>query len=129
MIKRTIYPGLPDITGPYVHATKHRDTLYVSGLTAFGTPHQSSDFHAQTRCVLEQITRLLEHEGLDVSDLLKLTIFVTDIKQLSEIRTQLFAFYGEALPACSLVEVSRLIHPDLMIEIECIAALRKDNEN
>lgn len=127
MVKRITYPDLPEITGPYVHATKHCDTLYISGLTAFGTPHQSSDFQAQTRCVLEQITRLLEHEGLDASDLLKLTIFVTDIKQLSEVRAQLFAFYGEALPACSLVEVSRLIQSDLMIEIECIAALRKSD--
>ncbi|EEX32197.1 hypothetical protein VIC_003296 [Vibrio coralliilyticus ATCC BAA-450] len=48
---------------------------------------------------------------------------MTDISLLPSIREQLFTFYEGQLPACSLVEVSKLIHPDLKIEIEATVAL------
>ncbi|TOH88836.1 enamine deaminase RidA, partial [Vibrio parahaemolyticus] len=40
MVERVIYESLPQIAGPYVHATKHNKTLYISGLTAYGTDAQ-----------------------------------------------------------------------------------------
>jgi enamine deaminase RidA (YjgF/YER057c/UK114 family) len=45
------------------------------------------------------------------------------MSELGSLRELLFDFYGEYLPACSLVEVSKLIHPDLKVEIEITAAL------
>lgn len=122
MIKRINYNQLPQITGPYVHAVKHEKTLYISGLTAFGTDKQSSAVAEQAQAILQQITCILETEKLDRSNLIKLIIFVTDIAVLGEIRGILFDFFGEHLPACSLVEVSRLIHSDLVIEIEAMIA-------
>ncbi|MDC9622678.1 RidA family protein [Xenorhabdus sp. XENO-7] len=123
MVTRINYNNLPQVKGPYVHATKHHDLLYVSGLTALGTEAQGHDVKAQTLTVLQQITSILEQEKLHKSDLVKLTIFVKDISQLPLIRPLLFDFYEENLPACSLIEVSNLIHPDLQIEIESIIAL------
>ncbi|ATZ96398.1 RidA family protein [Dickeya fangzhongdai] len=123
MVTRMTYAFLPQIKGPYVHATKHRDALYISGLTAFGTDAQSAGLESQTRTVLQQIAAILAAEKRSTADLIKLTIFVRDISQLALIRTLLFDFYGEHLPACSLIEVSSLIHPDLLIEVESIVAL------
>ncbi|MEQ1961591.1 RidA family protein [Xenorhabdus khoisanae] len=123
MVIRINYDNLPQVKGPYVHATKYYGLLYVSGLTAFGTEAQSHDAVSQTRTILQQITSILEQEKRHKSDLVKFTIFVKDINQLSLIRPLLFEFCGDNLPACSLVEVSNLIHPDLQIEIESIIAL------
>ncbi len=123
MVERINYSALPQIAGPYVHATKHDKTLYVSGLTAFGTPSQSEGLPEQCAQILAQISLILESEQRRKQDIIKLTIFVRDISLLATIREQLFEFYEGFLPACSLVEVSKLIHPDLLIEIEAVIAL------
>ena len=123
MVERVNYEGLPQISGPYVHATKHNQTLYISGLTAYGTEAQSADLITQSSEILSQISQILNHEKRSKSDLVKLTIFVKDIGLLADIRDQLFEFYDGNLPACSLVEISKLIHPDLHIEIEAVVAL------
>ncbi len=123
MVERINYSALPQIAGPYVHATKHDKTLYVSGLTAFGTPAQSEGLPEQCAQILSQISSILESEQRRKQDIIKLTIFVRDISLLATIREQLFEFYEDFLPACSLVEVSKLIHPDLLIEIEAVVAL------
>ncbi len=120
---RINYEQLPQIAGPYVHATKHNKTLYISGLTAYGSESQSKGFEAQASTILNQITEILKVEKREVSDLIKMTIFVKDITKLSKVRSMLFDYYKEYLPACSLVEISNLIHPDLQLEIEAIVAL------
>ncbi|AJQ96872.1 RidA family protein [Gynuella sunshinyii] len=123
MTERINYECLPVITGPYVHATKYNKTLFVSGLTAYGTDAQNLDLIRQCEEILSQLNRILEQEKRSKNDLVKLTIFVRDISLLASIREQLFKFYEGYLPACSLVEVSSLVHPDLQIEIEAIVAL------
>ncbi|MFA0570898.1 RidA family protein, partial [Vibrio gallaecicus] len=67
---------MPQIAGPYVHATKHNKTLYISGLTAYGTDAQLLNLTEQTKEVLYQITEVLRLENRLKSDLVKLTIFV-----------------------------------------------------
>ncbi|GAK86812.1 endoribonuclease L-PSP [Vibrio ponticus] len=123
MVERITYESLPQIAGPYVHATKHSNTLYLSGLTAYGTAAQALDLIEQSKEILEQISEVLRLESRSKSDLVKLTIFVRDISMLASIRELLFDFYDGYLPACSLVEVSKLIHPDLLVEIEALVAL------
>ncbi|CAH1535479.1 Enamine deaminase RidA [Vibrio jasicida] len=120
MVQRISYEFLPQIAGPYVHAARHCETLYVSGLTAMGSPSQSESLIEQTKTILSYLSKILAEEQREKRDLIKLTIFITDINQLLEIRSVLFDFYEGYLPACSLVEVSRLIHPDLSIEIEAV---------
>ncbi|KIE21953.1 endoribonuclease L-PSP [Vibrio sinaloensis] len=123
MVERMTYDRLPQIAGPYVHAAKHNKTLYVSGLTAYGTGAQTSGLIEQTQEILGQLSEILKVEQRSKSDLIKLTIFVRDMSMLGSIRELLFDFYDGHLPACSLVEVSKLIHPDLQIEIEAIIGL------
>lgn len=123
MVERKIYPMLGDVSGPYVHAVRHHDTLYLSGLTAYGTPAQGRAIGAQAREIFRQISAIATAEQVSLAALIKVTIFVTDIGNLADLRSALFDCYGAGLPASSLVEVSRLFADEIDIEIEAVLAL------
>jgi 2-iminobutanoate/2-iminopropanoate deaminase len=77
---------------------------------------------AQIRQVGENLRIALEAAGLGLTDLVKTTTYVTDIDEFfkhPEIRAEIF---GQSLPTSTTVEVHRLSHPDLMVEVEAVAA-------
>ncbi|THB78414.1 MAG: RidA family protein, partial [Desulfobulbaceae bacterium] len=113
MAERITYDFLPKIAGPYVHAVKYNGVLYISGITALGTPAQDKDMGSQCNEILRQLNQIITAENRSKKDLIKLTIFVKEIEKLTTIREQLFTFYEGNLPACSLVEISNLILPEL----------------
>lgn len=120
---RKNYPEIGEVKAPYVHSVKHGDTLYISGLTAFGTPAQHEGIAEQAEEIFRQIRKIVSVEGTDFSALVKVTIFITSFKEINELRKVLYRNYGNDLPASSLVQVSRLFSPDLSIEIETIFGL------
>ncbi|MGD8164952.1 RidA family protein [Pantoea sp. FN0307] len=120
---RKNYPELGEVKAPYVHSVKHDNTLYISGLTAFGTASQNAGITEQAEEILSQIRKIASAEGTDFSALLKVTIFITSFEEINDLRKVLYQNYGEHLPASSLVEVSRLFSPDLKIEIEAVFGL------
>ena len=120
---RKNYPELGEVKAPYVHSVKHGNTLYISGLTAFGTRAQQAGIGAQAEEVFTQIRTVARAEGIDFSSLIKVTIFITSFDEIGELRKVLYRNYGDHLPASSLVEVSRLFSADLKIEIEAIFGL------
>jgi 2-iminobutanoate/2-iminopropanoate deaminase len=122
-VERINYPELGEVKAPYVHAVKHNDTLYISGLTAFGTAAQKGNIAEQADTVFSQIKTIARAEGTDFSRLIKVTIFITSFAEIDALRQVLYHHYGEHLPASSLVEVSRLFAADLKIEIEAVLAL------
>ena len=122
-IIRKNYPELGEVKAPYVHSVKHGSTLYVSGLTAFGTPAQHTGIVEQAEEIFSQIRKIASAEETDFSALIKVTIFITSFEDIDALRHVLFHYYGDHLPASSLVQVSALFSPDLKIEIEGIIAL------
>lgn len=122
-IKRINYPALGEVKAPYVHAVKQGNTLYVSGLTAFGSVAQTGSIAEQAEVIFQQFQHIAEAENTTLCALLKVTIFITSFMDIDALRKVLFRYYGDHLPASSLVEVSRLFSPDLKIEIEAILAL------
>lgn len=120
---RKNYPEIGEVKAPYVHSVKHGDTLYISGLTAFGTPAQHKGLAEQAEEIFNQIRKIVSIEGTDFSALIKVTIFITSFEEINELRNVLYRNYGDSLPASSLVEVSRLFSPELSIEIETIFGL------
>ena len=122
-IVRKNYPELGEVKAPYVHSVKHGNTLYISGLTAFGTRAQHDGIAAQAEEIFTQIRTVARAEGIDFSSLIKVTIFITSFDEIGELRKVLYRNYGDCLPASSLVEVSRLFSADLKIEIEAIFGL------
>ncbi len=122
-LQRQNYPQLGLPAGPYVHAVAHQNVLYTSGLTAYGTDSQSGSIGEQAKAIFEQLKTIAEQHDTSFQQLIKVTIFVSDLTDISTLRDTLFNLYGEALPASSLVKVDQLFAPDLLIEIEAILAL------
>jgi enamine deaminase RidA (YjgF/YER057c/UK114 family) len=96
----------------------------VSGSTAAnpdGTVAHVGDAYGQTKRTLEVIAAALAEAGGQLSDVIRTRIYVVDITQWEEIGRAHGEVFGEIRPATSMVEVSRLIHPDMLVEIEADA--------
>jgi enamine deaminase RidA (YjgF/YER057c/UK114 family) len=103
--------------------------IFISGQTALdanGNLVGKSDFVAQAAQVFRNLGVALQASGCDAANLVKLTVFLTDMNHLAtyrEARNRFFATVTPpAAPAVTLVEISKLYGPDFLIEIEAIAA-------
>lgn len=100
--------------------------MFVSGQIAAdaeGTIVAPGDWEAQTRQVMRNVERALRAEDATWADVFKLTFFVTDTAELTTVRSVRDEFVNTtAPPASSLVKVAGLVHPDLLIEVEAVAA-------
>lgn len=122
-IHRQNYEALGSPLGPYVHSVTHQNTLYTSGLTAFGTQAEHGTISEQAQAIFTQLKVIAEQQATSLQHLIKVTIFVTDLTDIDELRTSLLKCYGENLPASSLIKIDSLFAPTLLIEIEAVLAL------
>ena len=99
--------------------------IFVSGQVARNAAGQTvgqGDIRAQTRQALENVKAVLEAAGATMDDIVKVTVFVTDVSHLTAIHEVRAQYFTRDYPASTLVEVKSLVSPDLMIEIEAVAA-------
>jgi 2-iminobutanoate/2-iminopropanoate deaminase len=102
-------------------------TVYVSGQVAFdaeGNVVGEGDIKLQTETVLEHVKTVVEEAGGSMEDIVKVTVFITDMGLYDDIHEVRRRYFEEPFPASSMVEVSALIDPRLLIEIEAIAVVR-----
>lgn len=115
----------PDPVGPYNQAVVHNYTLYVSGQIAINPASGElvlEDIEKETRQVMENHRAILTEAGLTFKDVLKCTIFVSDIGNYGKINAVYGEYFDEkTAPARELVEVVRL-PKEVNIEISLIAA-------
>jgi 2-iminobutanoate/2-iminopropanoate deaminase len=110
----------------YTHGWRVGNTVYVAGQLALdkaGKLVGPNDIGVQTRQILENIKRVLEGGGATLQDVVKVTVFVTDIRYregYGEVRQQ---FYPVNPPASTLVQVAALAVPGALIEIEAVAVI------
>jgi enamine deaminase RidA (YjgF/YER057c/UK114 family) len=104
--------------------------IFIAGQTALdrdGALVGKDNFSAQADQVFRNLSAALQSVGCTASNLVKLTVFVRDMGQLSTYREARNRFFATATPpaapAITLVEVSKLYGPDFLIEIEAIAAI------
>ena len=113
----------PAAIGPYCTATLYGDTVYMSGVIgvdpAVQKPVEGGTL-AQARQVFENIRTVLGELGLTLDDVLKTTVFLTNLGDFAEVNKLYAEYFGPNYPARSCVEVSRL-PMGLSIEVECIA--------
>ena len=126
-------PGLTRPTG-YTHVvvTADRRTAYVAGQVAFdstGMVVGVGDFQAQAEQVFTNLRRALASVGASFGDVVKTTTFITDLKNLPALReTRARYFDATHPPANTLVPVTTLARPDLLLEIEAVVDLPKGRE-
>jgi len=103
--------------------------IFIAGQTALdgdGNVVGKNDFAAQAAQVFQNLTVALQASGCTPANLVKLTVFLTDMGNLGRYREARNRFFAAvtppAAPAVTLVEVSKLYGPDFLIEIEAIAA-------
>jgi enamine deaminase RidA (YjgF/YER057c/UK114 family) len=103
--------------------------IFIAGQTALdrdGNAVGRHDFAAQAAQVFSNLSIALQASGCTAANLVKLTVFLTDMDNLARYREARNRFFASvtppAAPAVTLVEVSKLYGPDFMIEIEAIAA-------
>ncbi|MBO6586800.1 MAG: RidA family protein [Gracilimonas sp.] len=110
----------------YSRAVKTGNQIFVSGTTGIdknGDVVGKDDLYLQTKQCILNIERALKKAGASLNDVVRTRTFITDIDQWEEFGRAHQKFFGEVKPAATLVEVSRLIHPDLIVEIEVDAVV------
>ncbi|MDJ0392206.1 RidA family protein [Rhodococcus sp. G-MC3] len=101
-------------------------TLYLSGQTAISADGQfegTSDVEAQIRLSFENIRLILDAAGGTLEGVVKLTVYFADLSNLDTYTGILGELFPETRPAQTVVEVSRLAMPELLIEIDAVAVL------
>jgi len=108
----------------YARAVRVDNLIEVAGTSAAspdGTILHPGDLYAQTRKVLQIITEAIEELGGSTEDVIRTRVFLTDISQWADAGRAHGEVFAEVLPASAFVEVSRLLHPDMLVEIEATA--------
>jgi 2-iminobutanoate/2-iminopropanoate deaminase len=108
--------------------TDVRRLVYVSGQLAFDEQNElvgKGDIGAQTEQVLKNIDRALTELGGTMADVVQVTVFVKDMSGLRAIHEARLRAFSSPYPTSTLVAVSAFVHPDALIEINAVAALRK----
>jgi enamine deaminase RidA (YjgF/YER057c/UK114 family) len=99
--------------------------LLCSGQTATGddgAPPSSSDMAEQIEKAFDNLTKVLESASMTMANIVKLTIYTTDVDELFAAYGTATEFLGENMPAMTLIGVTRLAFPELKVEIEATAA-------
>jgi reactive intermediate/imine deaminase len=112
--------------GTYSHVVRAGDTLYVSGQVAKDRDNNFvgvSDPEAQCRQAFANLAAVLEEAGSSLEHIVKLTIYLTDAAFIDTFRAVRNELLNRPMPASTLVIVSGLAAPELLVEIEAIAVL------
>lgn len=124
-VERIHPPGLRK-SPVYAHVVKAGNTIYIAGQVAQDEQGQvvgPGDITAQATQVFENLSKALTAAGAGFSNLVKITIYITDPRfrePLGKVRTQ---YIRDTLPASTLVVVAGLAEPDYLIEIEAVAVV------
>jgi 2-iminobutanoate/2-iminopropanoate deaminase len=96
---------------------------YLAGMTARSADERGSegDEYTQSKAIFSKIRHLIEAAGGSMADIVKVTIFVTDITQREKVWQARGEFFTGNFPASTLVQVAALAAPSLKVEIEAIA--------
>lgn len=110
----------------YTDGVRFGDLLFVSG--CLGADPElgivgGDDVVAQARQALVNVGKILSAAGASFSDVCKVTVYLTDIDDREKINPVRKEFFGDARPASTLVEVSKLAVPEAKVEIEAIACI------
>ena len=123
MLQRIIAPKAPSPKGPYSHAVRAGDFIFVSGqgpIDPETNQWKLSDAAGETRATLENIRAILHAAGAELSDVVKCSVFLTDITDFAAMNQVYAEFFGDIRPARTTVQAV-LPGRDTKVEIDCVA--------
>jgi 2-iminobutanoate/2-iminopropanoate deaminase len=135
IISENIPMKIERITSPYVpepppgrwsNALRVSDMLFISGTVsrgADGVTIEGKSEYEQAKNIFTRIRHLVEAAGGAMSDVVKMTIYVVNIKQNTEVWRARQEFFSGDFPCSTLVEVRSLATPEILVEIEAIACI------
>jgi 2-iminobutanoate/2-iminopropanoate deaminase len=127
MARIAIQPeGWPDPRPRYTNAWRVGETIYVAGQVATDPSDQlvgAGDIHEQTRVVMRKIATILETAGAELADVVKLTVYLTDVGLRTGYHEARREFFPTDPPAGTLVGNVALAVPGALIEIDAVAVV------
>jgi len=128
--RKNIHSGAPwETRAGYCRAVRVGSHIVVSGTAAVGDNGEvvgEGDAYAQAKRCIDIIAAALREAGAGLEHVVRTRMFVTDIEQWSEVARAHQEAFGKVMPATTMVEVSKLIDPGMLVEIEADALL-EDN--
>ncbi|MDH3532999.1 MAG: RidA family protein [Gammaproteobacteria bacterium] len=104
--------------GNFCNALKVGKQVFMSGMTA---SDPTGDAYAQSLSCLQKIRALVEAAGGTMADIVKITVFLTDIAHRTEFSRARAEFFPGRKPCSTLIAISALAHPGLVVEVEAVA--------
>ncbi len=125
MYPETIHPPI----GAYAHAVEVPDTaktVFIAGQVGIDIDgNVPADFTAQADRAWQNLMAILEFNGMRMKDVVKITHFLTDAANIAAYGEVRAKYLGEERPASTLLIVAGLARPDLLVEVEMVAALQR----
>ena len=119
--RQTILSGSPweDKVG-YCRAVRIGNLIEVAGTVAIvdGEKVKADDGYAQTKNIIERIEKVLEEAGASLKDVVRTRMFTTDLTKFDEIGRAHGEFFKDIKPVTAIYEISKLVSPEYLIEIE-----------
>jgi enamine deaminase RidA (YjgF/YER057c/UK114 family) len=114
-----------DIIG-FSRAVRVGDLVFVSGTVAWGPDGKlvgAGDVYAQAKQIIANIEGYLRQAGASLRDVVRTRIYLIDMSRWEEVARAHRDAFGDARPASSLLEISRLASPEMLVEIEAVAVV------
>ena len=119
---RNPHSNVAPTLGNYVRSVRAGNVIYVAGCTAVGTPAENADVIAQADATLNRIQSIVRAEGAEMSDVVRLVVYVTDMDAFRprqpEFEALMERYFQGQYPTSTLVASPALARPNLLIEIE-----------
>jgi len=117
---------LPPPVSHYCDAVRAGEYLFISGIVALdrhGAVVGAGDAARQAEQIFDHVDRILEHVHADASRITSVLIHLTDMDDRARINPVRIRYFGDHRPASTLVQVTALVRPDLLVEVTCVAYL------
>ncbi len=124
-LRKITTPAVPEPPGGiYSNCLVLGDQIFLSGMVASGPDGRAvggADVYEQSKTVLGRIQALLEAAGASMRDVVKITVYLTDVTKRGDFGRARMEFFAEPRPCSTLVEVKALVSPDLLVEVDAVA--------
>ena len=105
-ITRRNFPKSVNQGGPFCHAVRAGNLLYISGATAGGSEAAHGTAAQQAEAILKKLSHILQAEGATLANVVKVTVFLTDMQERAEIAKVREQYFQGVYPASTLVQVA-----------------------